>query len=252
MYLKRIDKLFYSLAQTTTRGFVPARCLNSTQIGSFCNITISVCKIITPCENQGVCIDNNTVVSGFICQCLSGYSGKRCQVYSRICQSNTCWNNGNQYDFLFIYYTEWSMTDWSLGTCNETSAGSFICHCQTGWTGQYCQTTINHCENVTCLNDGVCKSSLFNYTCQCLGDSYSGSYCEIVNENIETSQMVSKSFGYVAIIMIVLFALSIITMDILKYAFNIDPVRRNVQRKKQKRKKTIRTDIYITRYIYVN
>ena len=55
-----------------------------------------------------------------------------------------------------------------LGVCNETSNTTFICICQVGWQGIYCETKINYCENVTCLNNGVCQSSLLNYTCQCL------------------------------------------------------------------------------------
>jgi hypothetical protein len=109
----------------------------------------------------------------------------------------------------------------------------------------------NYCENVTCLNNGVCRPLFRDYKCECLGESSSGRHCENVATKIKIYRIVSKSFGYVAIIAIISVAMFIVIMDILKYCFGIDPVheeRQRIRRKKQiKKRKPV-----IQRFIYVN
>jgi len=34
------------------------------------------CEVLTPCENNGKCIETN---DGFICNCEDGFDGDRCQ-----------------------------------------------------------------------------------------------------------------------------------------------------------------------------
>lgn len=86
---------------------------------------------------------------------------------------------------------------------------------------------VNYCSNVKCLNRGVCRALFRNFTCECLGDNYSGLYCEITATRIIVFQILSKSFASVAILIIVSFIIFIIMMDILKYFFGIDVVRHN-------------------------
>ena len=138
-----------------------------------------------------------------------------------------------------------------LGLCNETSINTFICICQAGWQGIYCETKINSCENVTCLNNGVCQSSLLNYTCQCLGEQYFGQHCEIVSSKTAVLQTVSKSFAYIVIIAMITVAMFIIILDVLKYFFGIDPVGDELKRIEQKNKIKKKPPVII-RYIYVN
>lgn len=95
---------------------------------------------------------------------------------------------------------------------------------------------INYCDTIKCENNAVCRPIFRNYTCECLGDSYSGRHCEIVATKIIVRQMVSKSFGYIAILALVLAAFFFVIMDILKYCFGIDPVgeeQERIRRKKQ-------------------
>ena len=112
-----------------------------------------------------------------------------------------------------------------LGTCNGTAGASFECFCQPGWTGRRCESKINYCENVTCLNNGVCRPLLLDYTCECLGESFSGRNCELVATTLVTRRIVSKSFGYVSGTFIGGVLMFIIVMDVLKYCFGIDPVK---------------------------
>ena len=143
-----------------------------------------------------------------------------------------------------------------LGICTETSNTTFVCTCTSGWQDDHCQTQINYCKNITCFKKGVCRPSLLNYTCLCLGDSYSGRHCEITANKIVVRQTISKSFAYIAIIAIISVAIVIVTMDVLKYCFGIDPVgptRAELQAAKRKKyKKKRKKPPKIVRYIYVH
>jgi uncharacterized membrane protein YpjA len=112
---------------------------------------------------------------------------------------------------------------------------------------------VNYCENVTCLNNGVCRPLFLNYTCECLGISYSGRYCEIVEQTTAVRQVISKSFGYIAIIFLVVVISFVLIMDILKYCFGIDPAKNELKKiQKAKAKKRVKHAPVIQRFIYVN
>ena len=110
---------------------------------------------------------------------------------------------------------------------------------------------INFCYNVTCQNRGVCRPSLLNYTCECLGDSYFGQHCQFTATKIVILQMVSKSFAYVAIIAMVVVAMFIVIMDILKYCFGIDPVEEERERMRREKREKKRKPV-VERFVYVN
>ena len=99
---------------------------------------------------------------------------------------------------------------------------------------------------------GLCRSLLGDYLCECLGDSYSGRHCEITAKTILVYQLVSKSCGYVAIISMSSVAMFIISMDILKYCFGIDPVREQRERIRRQKQVRKRQPPVIQRFIYVN
>ena len=141
-----------------------------------------------------------------------------------------------------------------LGTCNETSNSTFECVCENGWTGIHCELKVNYCENVRCLNNGVCRPLFLNFTCECLGTSYSGRYCEITETKTIIHQTVSKSFGYIAILSLVSVALFFIIMDGLKYIFGIDPIKDELEKmKKEKRLKNRKKHPpVIQKFVYVN
>ena len=113
----------------------------------------------------------------------------------------------------------------------------FRCSCSSGWEGGHCQNRINHCINVSCVNNGVCRSLLRNYTCGCLENSYSGRHCEITANRIVIYQIISKSAAYIAILVIIGTIMFIVIMDLLKYCFGIDPIRGQRRRRVAARKK---------------
>ena len=139
-----------------------------------------------------------------------------------------------------------------IGKCHEVGNSSFRCVCQVGWEGTHCQMEENYCHNATCQNRGSCRSLFRSYRCECLGHSYSGDHCEITAWKIVINQMVSKSFGYVAIIAISAVVVFIVVMDALKYGLGIDPVERERELHRQERRAKRRRPPVIEQFIYVN
>ena len=137
-----------------------------------------------------------------------------------------------------------------LGTCHELLPDAFNCSCMPGWEKPRCVTMTYYCANVTCLNRGVCRPSLLNYTCECLGESYSGRHCEITSRKTVIFKTVSKSCGAVAITALGIVGMFVIVMDVLKYGFGVDPVGERVQRTMTK--KSQQKPMVATRYLYVN
>jgi hypothetical protein len=118
----------------------------------------------------------------------------------------------------------------SAGNCTASPKTIFNCSCNPGWSGVHCETQINYCQNVTCQNKGVCHPSLGDYTCQCLGSSYSGRHCEIISQTLATRQTTCKTFGYIAIIAIILVAIFVLLLDVLTYAFGVNATPIKVKR----------------------
>jgi len=111
---------------------------------------------------------------------------------------------------------------------------------------------IDYCENVTCLNKGICRPLFLGYKCECLFGS-SGHHCEDIETSIVTRQYIAKSFAYIAIIAISSVAGFIIVLDTLKYVFGIDvtqkerdeirrerDLHKKINRETQKPRKTVR------------
>jgi len=114
------------------------------------------------------------------------------------------------------------------------------------------ETKINYCINNPCKNKGICQSLKFNYTCRCISDSYSGPNCEIVSNKINRHRIYAKIIASFAIFIMLLFAIFIVTMDVLKYCFGIDPVAEDREYLRQKRQAKKRKRPQIQRLVYVN
>lgn len=129
----------------------------------------------------------------------------------------------------------------SLGTCKTITNVTFSCHCSSNWTGNRCEMRINFCDSSPCLNNGVCRSLVGGYRCECLTSFYSGRHCENDSNGIQIREILAKSFAYVAIIFICGVVMFFVMMDVLKYFFDIDPVKTSkpMQKPKPRRKKFI-------------
>ena len=219
-------------------------------MGKNCNISSSPCDVLKPCQNNGTCVNATTSLSGYSCACLSGFGGENCQYDRRPCKPDTCWHDGS---CCFPFFVDTKTIFYFSGTCYETSISTFVCSCQNGWTGDHCETMINYCHNITCENNGVCRPSFMNYTCECLGESFSGRHCEIVATKTKIRKFVVKSFGYIAIIFLVVVVAFFVIMDILKYCFGIDPTKDELDRiRRAKAMKRAKRAPLRQKFIYVN
>ena len=141
--------------------------------------------------------------------------------------------------------TSFLLTLFPLGNCSVSNT-TFDCTCVSGWEGSHCETQINYCGNVTCLNDGVCRPLLRDYKCECLNGSFYGVHCEITTTRVIIFRIVSKSFAFIAILAMTTVVTFVVVMDVLKYYFDIDPVKENrmllrqMQQEKQDRSDRIR------------
>jgi hypothetical protein len=203
-----------------------------------------------PCLNLATCFANNSLPQGYACSCVSGFSGENCEVDNRACRPGiTCLNGG---------------------TCNETSNDS-TCTCPTGKTGVHCESEIDICANISCKNDAQCTSSYGNWSCLCTNtELYSGTYCQIKSSSLKTKEIVTRSFGVVAIGCISTVVGFVLLMDVLKYGFNVDPVdtelnswvrRKERYRQEQKRRKreekqrkanTLQQPVFAIRFHYIH
>ncbi len=108
---------------------------------------------------------------------------------------------------------------------------------------------------MTCLNNGLCRPLLLNYSCECLGTSFSGRHCETVSQSTVIHKAVSKSFGYVAILFLTSMILFFVIMDVLKYGFGIDPSKGELEKIRRRRRKPLRKakpPPVIQKFVYVN
>ncbi|UJR11315.1 hypothetical protein I4U23_015496 [Adineta vaga] len=191
---------------------IPPPCMNPYTIGLQCNISSTVCDMLKPCLNNGTCTNMNTSDFGYNCSCPSEFIGARCEFDHRVCKEDTCLNNG---------------------ICNKTSNTTFNCNCSTDW-------------------QGICRLLSHNYSCECLGDNYSGRQCEITATKISVYRIVSKSFASIAIFSMISVAIFILVMDILKYFLNIDPHEKESEQIQTKKLKATRKHPLIQKFTYIN
>jgi hypothetical protein len=150
------------------------------------------------CSNQGLCkLDPQTFK--YICECNANFMGKSCQTDKRPCsQSNKCRNNG----------TCINLQDLTSSSCQCPENGPFY--------GQYCENTINLCENVTCSSHGNCIQSQNETKCKCY-NGYEGDNCEIEGNTVKKVKYTQWSATIICIVCIIIFWLVIISSDILDY-----------------------------------
>ncbi|XP_038672075.1 delta and Notch-like epidermal growth factor-related receptor [Scyliorhinus canicula] len=110
------------------------------------------------CSGKGQCITKTSEVT-FYCDCEEGHIGLFCEEFDG-CHSNQCQNNG---------------------TCLDIKQGNneknFTCVCSPGYTGERCQSQIDHCVSQPCENGATCMSRATGYSCLC-PEGFTGLACE--------------------------------------------------------------------------
>ncbi len=89
-----------------------------------------------PCMNSGLC---TSLYNGFVCTCVNGFIGVRCERRSDECSfsdSLRCIN----------------------GRCKIDPNGKSKCECNANYGGQNCNTKLNTCDYVSC-NSGTCVNA---------------------------------------------------------------------------------------------
>lgn len=92
-----------------------AMCLHSSSFLEMWNDCAS-----SPCGNGGTCFGNGT---GYTCSCVTGFTGRRCEVNINDCAPQPCLR----------------------GTCVDQVNG-VLCQCPFGFTGARCETDISFCK----------------------------------------------------------------------------------------------------------
>ena len=80
-------------------AFVVLSCNDSYRVGAYCNISSAPCDALHPCQNNGTCVDDKTMPTGYQCHCAPGFIGSECLEDTRPCKPTTCFNNGT---YLFV------------------------------------------------------------------------------------------------------------------------------------------------------
>jgi hypothetical protein len=70
--------------------------------------------------------------------------------------------------------------DCNNGTC-VNGENTFSCACDEGYTGEFCETDVDDCVGIVCLNGALCQDSVGDYECQCL-PNYFGKLCESLSD----------------------------------------------------------------------
>lgn len=217
--------------------FCPKRCTNPSYIGVNCTVPSNPCVA-----------DQNYETIEYDCTCSRAPQNMFCAPHRPRCKPYVCFNSGTLH-----FHSNEQEIFCCLGTCHKFPNRTFYCKCPPGWNGSRCETMEHDCDKPnTCLNNGVCRPMLRNFTCECLAGSFYGRHCQHTATRVLVYRIVAKSFSYVAILAMVSCVLFFVIMDILKYCFGIDPVREERERYRRERQARRRRRPVIQRFVYVN
>ena len=149
---------------------------------------------MTSCSARGICgiISNNTI--GCVCA-QSYYYGTACEFDSRPCTSSPCLNNG---------------------TCLNGNGTLYSCECQNSFYGSRCEYQVDLCANNTCSGNGYCSFNSSTASCKCFA-MYEGEMCDKQSSELKAVQTAIKLASIIAILVLILFYLTIVLMDYFKY-----------------------------------
>lgn len=155
------------------------------------SISITDC-FAEPCQNGAQC---TSLIPGYTCQCLTGWTGLHCEMEIDECLSNPCQNNGSCVDEMSGYscidcspgysgiHCELNIDDCEPDPCENNATcvdhvNFYRCDCAAGFNGTLCEENIDDCIDLPCKNNGTCIDEVTEYRCQCV-PGFQGSTCEV-------------------------------------------------------------------------
>lgn len=96
--------------------------------------------------------------SGAVCDCAGGYTG----LYCLNDDEKNCNPTNDPCDPTHTLLCE----DTGLGA-DVAATERYTCHCETGYTGDLCDTAILACDSNPCMNGGTCNDIPFDFDCDC-------------------------------------------------------------------------------------
>ncbi|KNC75602.1 hypothetical protein SARC_11877 [Sphaeroforma arctica JP610] len=113
---------------------------------------------VSPCLNDGTCLDDPGAALGYRCECGGGFAGANCDEVGNSCSSKPCKNGG---------------------VCTPTES-EFSCTCAfTGFTGPTCEVDVDECASQNPCKNGECVNEEGTFSCTC-DAGFSGRLCDSV------------------------------------------------------------------------
>ncbi|NXH17708.1 SNED1 protein, partial [Bucco capensis] len=184
--------------------------------GRHCEIVPSPCSVY---ENGATCED---LGGGYTCTCPLGYVGKhyqsevdcgipsevkhaqasfnstkvgslaeyQCELgytlsqhnHPRVCRLPGIWSDPPECDEINECQSQPCLNG---GQCKDRIA-EFLCQCEPGYTGRYCELDIDECQSEPCKNGGTCQDVPGSFTCYC-PKGFLGTQCETEVDACESS-----------------------------------------------------------------
>lgn len=128
------------------------------QVSAGVDSSLNACSS-NPCLNSGIC---TYMSNGFVCTCVNGFIGLRCERRSDECTLTDSIRCDN-------------------GHCRLDARGIPRCECNAHYGGRYCDKKLNTCEYVSC-NGGSCSNTNDGHVCKC-PTGFKGKNCQINSQN---------------------------------------------------------------------
>uniref|UniRef100_A0A2K5F2X5 Protein crumbs homolog 1 n=1 Tax=Aotus nancymaae TaxID=37293 RepID=A0A2K5F2X5_AOTNA len=145
-------------------------CTGSGFTGKHCETLMPPCWS-KPCHNNATCEDS---VDNYTCHCWPGYTGVQCEIDINECSSNPCQSDGECVEL--SSEKKYGHIVGLPSSFSSHEASGYVCICQPGFTGIYCEEDVNECSSNPCQNGGTCENLPGNYTCHCPFDNLSRTF----------------------------------------------------------------------------